>query len=112
MRYRAGLGDRRVAPLPDAVAGLAALGGPLPAGPTDPAAVLALLDEVGSPATIANASGRYFGFVTGSSTPISLAANWLAGAWNQNAALVASSPVAAQIEEVALAWLLDLLAIP
>ncbi len=112
MRYRAGLGDRRVAPLPAALARVEALGGALPEDPSDPAAVLALLDAIGSPATIASAGGRYFGFVTGSSTPVTLAANWLAGAWNQNGGLVATSPLAARIEEIALAWLLDLLALP
>jgi glutamate/tyrosine decarboxylase-like PLP-dependent enzyme len=112
IRYRTGLAERRVAPLPEAVAGIAALGGPLPEGPMDPADVLALLDDIASPATIASAGGRYFGFVTGSSTPVTLGANWLAGAWNQNGGLVASSPIAARIEEIALTWLLDLLALP
>jgi glutamate/tyrosine decarboxylase-like PLP-dependent enzyme len=101
-----------VAPLPDAIARVEALGGALPEEPSDPADVLALLDDIGSPATVASAGGRYFGFVTGSSTPVTLCANWLAGAWNQNAGLVASSPLAARIEEIALAWLLDLLALP
>jgi glutamate/tyrosine decarboxylase-like PLP-dependent enzyme len=110
--YRASLQDRHVAPLPGAIEGLDLLGGPLPDGPTDPAAVLALLDEAGSPATVASAGGRYFGFVTGTSLPVTLAANWLAGAWDQNGALVATSPLAARLEDIALPWLLDLLGLP
>src|ERR1700744_1346448 len=111
-RYLAGLADRNVAPLPEHVAGLTALGGPLPQGPTDPAEVLALLDGVGSPATVASAGGRYFGFVIGGSLPAALAANWLAGAWDQNAAMQIMSPVAAKLEEIVLAWMVDLLGLP
>jgi glutamate/tyrosine decarboxylase-like PLP-dependent enzyme len=111
-RYLAGLADRNVAPLPEHVAGLTALGGPLPQGPTDPAEVLALLDDIGSPATVASAGGRYFGFVIGGTLPAALAANWLAGAWDQNAALQVMSPVAAKLEEVVLEWMVDLLGLP
>src|SRR4029079_3852542 len=87
--------ERPLAPPPDAIAHLSALGGPLPEAPGDPAEVLALLDEVGSPATVASTGGRYFGFVTGGSLPVSVAANWLAGAWDQNSAYVVMSPVSA-----------------
>jgi glutamate/tyrosine decarboxylase-like PLP-dependent enzyme len=88
------------------------LNGPLPEEPTDPEAVLAQLDEIGSPATVASAGGRYFGFVIGGSLPAALAANWLAGAWDQNAGLVAASPVGAVLEEIALRWLLEVLSLP
>ena len=110
--YRESLGERRVAPLPETIARLTALGGPLPEQPTDPEAVLALLDEFGSPATTAIAGGRYFGFVNGSSLPVTLAANWLAGAWDQNAVFAVSSPIGAALEEIALGWLLELLGLP
>ncbi|SRR5579883_492375 len=112
IRYREGLDERRVAPSPEEIERLAALAGPLPDGPADPAAVLTLLDEMGSPATVATAGGRYFGFVNGSSLPVTLAANWLAGAWDQNAAFVVMSPLAAALEEISLRWLLELLGLP
>ena len=80
--------------------------------PSDPAEVLALLDDIGSPATVATAGGRYFGFVIGGSLPAALAANWLAGAWDQNAAMQVMSPVAAKLEEIVLAWMVDLLGLP
>jgi len=111
-QYAAAIRQRRIAPLPDAIARLDALGGTLPSGPSDPAEVLALLDDVGSPATVATTGGRYFGFVIGGSLPAALAANWLAGAWDQNAAFSVMSPVAAKVEEIVLAWILDLLHLP
>jgi glutamate/tyrosine decarboxylase-like PLP-dependent enzyme len=111
-QYLEGIGNRRVAPAPEDAARLEALGGTLPPHPTDPAEVIALLDEAGSPATVASAGGRYFGFVTGGSLPAALAANWLAGAWDQNAALRVMSPAAAAIEEIALEWTRNLIGLP
>jgi glutamate/tyrosine decarboxylase-like PLP-dependent enzyme len=111
-RYLAELNRRSVVPSPEAVARLQALGGPLPANPSDPAETLALLDDIGSPATVATAGRRYFGFVIGGSVPASLAANWLAGAWDQNACMQVMSPVAAKAEEIVRDWTLDLLGLP
>lgn len=110
--YLEGLPTRRVAPTPQTIARLADLVEPFPDGPTEPQAVLALLDELGSPATVASAGGRYFGFVTGGSLPATLAANWLAGAWDQNGGLFVASPVAATLEEVVQSWLVDIFGFP
>ncbi len=111
-RYLEGVPGRRVAPALDAVARLNAFGGELPQAPCDPREVLALLDEIGSPATVGTGGGRYFGFVIGGSLPAALAANWLAAAWDQNAAFSVMSPVAAKLEEVVLGWILDVLGLP
>jgi glutamate/tyrosine decarboxylase-like PLP-dependent enzyme len=111
-RYVTGIANRQVVPLPADVARLEALGGPLPQSPSDPSEVLALLDDIGSPATVATAGGRYFGFVIGGSLPAALAANWLAGAWDQNAAMQVMSPVATKLEEIVLEWMVDLLGLP
>ena len=111
-RYVTGIANRQVVPLPADVARLEALGGPLPQSPSDPSEVLALLDDIGSPATVATAGGRYFGFVIGGSLPAALVANWLAGAWDQNAAMQVMSPVAAKLEEIVLEWMVDLLGLP
>jgi glutamate/tyrosine decarboxylase-like PLP-dependent enzyme len=111
-RYVAAIHDRRVAPLLSEVAQLEALGGQLPEAPSDPAETLALLDDVGSPATVATTGGRYFGFVIGGTLPAALAANWLAGAWDQNAAMQVMSPVAAKLEEIVAGWMVDLLGLP
>jgi glutamate/tyrosine decarboxylase-like PLP-dependent enzyme len=112
LRYVAEVARRRVAPRPEDVAKLEGLGGPLPEEPSDPTAVIAMLDDLGSPATMASTSGRYFGFVTGGALPVTLAANWLAGAWDQNAGLHATSPVGAKIEEIAAQWLCDIFGLP
>src|SRR5690242_17655473 len=111
-RYLAGLKDRGVAPTPQALDDLKRLDEPLPERSTDPATVIALLDEIGSPATVASAGGRYFGFVVGGSLPATVAAASLAAAWDQNAGMVALSPVGARIEAVAMRWLLDVLRLP
>jgi glutamate/tyrosine decarboxylase-like PLP-dependent enzyme len=57
-------------------------------------------------------SGRYHGFVVGGTTPAALAADWLTSAWDQNAGLYVMGPAAAVVEEVAGAWLADLLGLP
>lgn len=110
--YLRALERRPVRPDPDAVGRLARLDELLPSGPTDPAAVLALLDELVSPATMATAGPRFFGFVIGGTLPAALAANWLAAAWDQNAGLAKVTPGVAHLEEVALRWLLDVLGLP
>ncbi len=107
-QYLDGLADRSVIPSAEALGQLPELGGPLPSEPSDPEEVLALLDRYGSPATVASAGPRYFGFVTGGSLPAALAANWLAGAWDQNCFAVVMSPVVAALEEITLGWLRDL----
>ena len=110
--YLESLAERVVAPSPEALERLAELGGSLPDGPLNPIDVLAMLDEIGSPATVASTGGRYFGFVIGGALPAALAANWLAGAWDQNAAFAISSPIGASLEKTALEWLLELLGLP
>ena len=84
----------------------------MPDGPDDPERVIALLDEAGSPATVATAGPRFFGFVIGGSHPVAVAANWLATAWDQNAHSFTSSPVAATLEQVAQRWLVELFGLP
>ena len=111
-RYLAGLQERSVAPSQEALDGLKRLDEDLPLQPTDPHDVLALLDEVGSPATVATAGPRFFGWVIGGSLPATVAATMLASAWDQPAGLVAASPTGAVLEAVTRRWLLELLGLP
>jgi len=112
LAYLQTVGSRGVAPSPSAVLDLAQFEGPLPEAPGDAFCVLDLLDRVGSPATVATAGGRFFGFVNGAALPVSVAATWIASAWDQNAALRVMSPVAAALEDVALAWVREALGLP
>ena len=107
--YLEAITDRRVSPCTDAVAALAALRQPFPESSSAAADVLACLDGIGSPATVASTGGRYFGYVIGGVLPAALAANWLGAAWDQNSALTAMSPVGAALEEIALGWIADAL---
>src|SRR5581483_2416469 len=111
-RYLEDVRERRVGPSADDVNALSAFVEPMPDAPTDPAAVLDLLDSVGSPATVGMAGPRFFGFVSGGSLPAALAASWLASAWDQNPGLSIASPTATRLEEVSLSWLLDVLGLP
>ena len=110
--YLSAIQERPVAPSQAAVARVQGLREPLPDGPADPRDVLALLDELGSPATMAMAGPRFFGFVIGGTLPAALAANWLATAWDQNAAFDSASPATALLEAVALEWMVELLGLP
>src|SRR5262245_64603147 len=111
-RYLEGLQERSVAPSPAAIARLSELETALPEKPCDPAEVLEQLDELGSPATMGMAGPRFFGFVIGGSLPAALAANWLATAWDQNAAYHSPTPGAATLEAVALDWMRELFGLP
>jgi glutamate/tyrosine decarboxylase-like PLP-dependent enzyme len=110
--YLDGLGDRQVAPSAGAVDALAALEAPLPDGPSPGAAILEELDRRISPATMAMAGPRYFGFVIGGALPVTVAANVLATAWDQNSAKWAVTPGTAALERVALRWTLEALGLP
>ncbi len=90
----------------------AALGGPLPEGPSDPEQVVAELVAAADPGIVGTAGGRYFGFVIGGGVPAAVAADWLTSVWDQNAGLYVGGPSASVVEEVAAEWLRDLLALP
>jgi glutamate/tyrosine decarboxylase-like PLP-dependent enzyme len=111
-RYVEQVGERRVAPAEKDVAALAKFHEPFPAGPSDPREVVQLLDDLGSCATVGSTGGRYFGFVIGGVLPAVIGANWLAGAWDQNAALRVMSPIAAELEDVVLGWICEALGLP
>jgi glutamate/tyrosine decarboxylase-like PLP-dependent enzyme len=111
VRYIHGERDSRVAPPRDADLPMDLdndfLDTPWPAD-----AVLQLLADAGDVGATRTTGGRYFGFVTGGVEPIALAASTLAGAWDQNAALPAMSPIAARLDEIAARWIVELLELP
>src|SRR3954463_1588866 len=89
-----------------------ALGGRLPDDGVPADRVIEELARDAAPGLVASPGPRYFGFVVGGAVPAALAADWLTAPWDQNAFSAVSSPAAAVVEEVAAAWLLDLLGLP
>jgi glutamate/tyrosine decarboxylase-like PLP-dependent enzyme len=112
LAYATGVDDRPASPDAAARLALSAFDEPLPVRGRDALETLALLDDVGSPATMASTGRHYFGFVNGATLPVALGAAWLADAWDQNAALPAMSPIAAKLHDVASQWLVELLEMP
>jgi len=110
--YLTNLRARRVFPSQADLKGLENLPEELPSYPMDGKRILTLLDRFGSPATVASAGGRYFGFVCGGALPAARAAAVLAAAWDQNAAMRVLSPVASHLEEISLRWVVDVLGLP
>jgi glutamate/tyrosine decarboxylase-like PLP-dependent enzyme len=110
--YLNSLHNRPVSPRRDTIERLDILDTPAPQKATASDEVLARLDEFVSPATMAMAGPRFFGFVVGGSLPVTLAANWLAAAWDQNAGYDSSTPGVARLEEIAQRWLLEMLELP
>ena len=105
--YLDGLRTRSVAPDERTVARLSRLDVRMPDEPVSAQTVLRELDELVSPATMAMAGPRFFGFVIGGTLPAVLCAHWLATAWDQNAGLHKPTPGAAGTERIALDWLLE-----
>ena len=111
-RFLESLPERQVAAARDAEEIARALGGGLPKTGLPAPEILARLDEIGGQGVVASAGPRYFGFVTGGVLPASLAVNWLAAAWDQNAFSEVGSPVGAAVEQVAMRWVLEVLDLP
>ena len=88
------------------------LGVPLSSDGEAPASVLESLASQAERGTVAIAGPRYFGFVIGGSLPVSLAADWMATAWDQNCGIFVAGPLPSVAEEVAAEWLLDLFGLP
>jgi glutamate/tyrosine decarboxylase-like PLP-dependent enzyme len=111
-RYVATLDGRGVMPSAADLEALAGFREDLPDRSSDASEVLAMLDRLGSPATVASTGGRFFGFVVGGALPVTVAAAWLATVWDQNAGSWILAPAAAELEDVAAKWLLEILDLP
>ena len=107
-----GVFDRNVAPTAQSEKALERFLEPLPDRTGKAGDIPVLLDEAGTPATMAQSGGRFFGMVNGSIIPASLAARIIGDAWDQNAVLHAVSPVNAVLEDVCQSWLVELLGLP
>ena len=101
-----------IAPSADASTLRQRLGGPLPARGEPAEAVIRALAMTVRDGLLGSQSGAFFAWVIGGAVPSAIAADWLTSAWDQNAAIFATGPAAAIIEEIAGQWLKQLLSIP
>ena len=91
---------------------LRAFDAPLPEGPSDPRAVVEELARGAQPGLTGFGSPRFFGWVIGGALPASLAAEWMVGAWDQNAGGATIAPAVTAMEQVAGRWCVELLGLP
>jgi glutamate/tyrosine decarboxylase-like PLP-dependent enzyme len=112
IRYLRERDSRPVFPSKEARVALQGFVERLPADGTEPDEVIRILDESGGLGTVATTGGRYFGFVAGGAHPASVAASWLASAWDQNAGLGVMSPTAAVLDTIVGEWLVELFGLP
>lgn len=110
--YLTTIDERPVFPSVDALRALDHFDEPLPDASSEASETLSMLHRIGSPGTVAQVGGRYFGFVNGGALPVGVAARVLADVWDQNTAHHVMSPVAARLEQVCEGWLADLLGLP
>lgn len=110
--YLAQTNQNPVYPAKQTIDNLEKLNAPLQHQSIDANEVLALLDEIGSPATVKTTGGRYYGFVIGGCLPAAMSAKLLATVWDQNAALSIMSPISSMLEEITGKWLIELFGLP
>jgi glutamate/tyrosine decarboxylase-like PLP-dependent enzyme len=110
--FRRELPSRLQRPERDYAAMRDAFRAPLPESGTDSISVIDELVRLSQPGLSAMAGPRFFGWVIGGSLPVGVAADWLTSAWGQNAGSHTPTPAAAACEEIAAAWLLELLDLP
>jgi len=110
--YADSISNRGVYPTHNALENLHKLDKPLPIQSTSTQNILSELHHIGSPATVAQIGGRYFGLVNGAIVPAGLAARWLSDFWDQNAALYVTSPIVSVLEDITQRWLRQLFTLP
>jgi len=110
--YIADAFDRNVFPSEKDIESLSVFDEALPDSFTPAGEIIEKLDRYGSPATVAQIGGRYFGFVDGSIVPAGLAARILTDFWDQNSAMQVISPIASKLEQVTERWLRGILSLP
>jgi glutamate/tyrosine decarboxylase-like PLP-dependent enzyme len=110
--YADGALERNVFPSAQALADLGQFDEPMPANSGDAESILTKLHNHGSPASVAQTGGRYFGFVNGGILPVTLATKWLTDFWDQNTALHAMSPITSKLEDICEQWLRQLFNLP
>jgi glutamate/tyrosine decarboxylase-like PLP-dependent enzyme len=103
---------RHVFPSDEAIQNLSEFDEDLPNTHGNAMQILQQLDKYGSPATVSQIGGRYFGLVNGGVLPVTLAVRWLTDFWDQNTPLYLTSPVASRLEAITESWLKKLFYLP
>lgn len=104
--------NRNVYPEEDALEKLSIFDEELPIDFTPSQEILNQLNNYGSPASVAQVGGRYFGFVNGSIVPAGLASRLMTDFWDQNTAMQVISPISSKLETVVQKWLRQILDLP
>ena len=104
--------ERNVYPTKEAIDNLNVFDEKMPVNSSDAIKVIDMLNAYGSPATVSQIGGRYFGFVCGSVVPSGLAAKNLATYWDQNTAMYVLSPISSKLETVVENWLKEMFNLP
>ncbi|TAI49155.1 pyridoxal phosphate-dependent decarboxylase family protein [Flagellimonas allohymeniacidonis] len=110
--YLDGISEMDVFPSEESLELLKKFDEKLPEKSTSALDTLDFLNNYGTPNTIAQIGGRYFGFVNGGAVPASLGVKWLSDVWDQCAGLYLTSPINAKLESVCEKWLKDLFGLP
>src|SRR5918999_2350798 len=93
---------------PGSVELVSSLGGELPREGDGALAALTELGRLGREAATRSSGPRFFHFVIGGTTPAALAADWFASAFDQNVGAWVTSPLATELERIAVDWLREL----
>ncbi len=104
--------NRNVYPTDEALENLKQFDETMPTASSDSKEIINKLNQYGSPATVSQIGGRYFGFVNGSVVPTGLAAKLLASFWDQNTAMYVISPISGKLEKVVEQWLKSIFNLP
>ncbi|MBT7996154.1 MAG: aspartate aminotransferase family protein [Bacteroidetes bacterium] len=104
--------ERNVYPTDEAIENLSVFDEQLPEKIGDSKVILERLHKFGSPSTVSQIGGRYFGLVNGGIIPVALAAKWLNDFWDQNTPLYVTSPITSKLETIVEAWLKQLFTLP
>lgn len=104
--------ERNVYPTDEAIEKLNIFDEQLPNKISDSLEIIELLHKYGSPSTVTQIGGRYFGLVNGGIIPTALAVKWLNDFWDQNTPLFITSPITSKLETVVESWLKQLFNFP
>jgi len=100
--------DRNVYPTDNAIENLKVFDESLPDKIGESKTIIEKLHKYGSPATVSQIGGRYFGLVNGGIIPTALAVKWINDFWDQNTPLYVTSPITSKLETIVENWLKEI----